>query len=241
VLFGYDAAVIERYPTVAGGVIQAAGIHNGPAEPALTSAFLSEQASALARTGDTPLSEIPSLVAWRRAFRAFGVDPTAYRSAAEALLRRLTKQGSIPSINTLVDIGNLVSIRYALPVAVFDQASVTGGTTVRFATGTETFVDLGSGERQAPDEGEVIFVDEAGLVSARRWCWRQSSQSAARATTTEILVTVEGHHASAPDDVARARADLERLIADFARPATLAATLLGRERPTTDALLPRSS
>ena len=39
------------------------------------------------------------------------------RSAAEALLRRLTKQGSIPSINTLVDIGNLVSIRYALPVA----------------------------------------------------------------------------------------------------------------------------
>ena len=75
----------------------------------------------LARIGETPLSELPTLAAWRRAFRAFGVDPTAYRSAAEALLRRLTKQGSIPSINALVDIGNLVAIRYGLPVAMFDQ------------------------------------------------------------------------------------------------------------------------
>ena len=98
-----------------------------------------------------PFSELPSLAAWRRAFRAFGVDPTGYRSAAEALLRRLTKQGSIPSINTLVDIGNLVSIRHALPVAVFDQRAMTGGTTVRFATGDETFTDLGTGERESPE------------------------------------------------------------------------------------------
>ena len=55
---------------------------------------------------------------------------------------------------------------------------MTGGTTVRFATGGETFTDLGSGERESPEPGEVIFVDEAGLVSARRWCWRQSAESA---------------------------------------------------------------
>ena len=97
------------------------GVSNGPSAPALVAAFEAEQAAALARLGDTPLSEVPSLAAWRRAFRAFGTDPTGYRSAAEALLRRLTKQGSIPSINTLVDIGNLVSIRYALPVAMFDR------------------------------------------------------------------------------------------------------------------------
>ena len=47
------------------------------------------------------------------AIRGFGVDPTQYRSAAEALLRRLSKSGEIPSINALVDLGNLVSIRYA--------------------------------------------------------------------------------------------------------------------------------
>ncbi len=86
---------------------------------------LDEQQGTLRRIGDTPLSQIPSLVAWRAVFRSFGVDPTQYRSAAEALLRRLTKKGDIPSINLLVDLGNLVSIRYALPVAVFDTSSLT--------------------------------------------------------------------------------------------------------------------
>ena len=149
-MFAYDPAIVERYPSVVGGVLVATGVTNGPSDPALVAAFEAEQAAAIARIGDTPLSEIPSLAAWRRAFRAFGVDPTAYRSASEALLRRLTKQGSIPSINTLVDIGNLVSIRHALPVAMFDLASVSGGLTVTFATGDESFTDLGSGSVETP-------------------------------------------------------------------------------------------
>ena len=174
---------------------------------------------------------MPSLAAWRRAFRAFGTDPTGYRSAAEALLRRLTKQGSIPSINTLVDIGNLVSIHYALPVAMFDLASIAGGLTVRFATGDESFVDLGTGEREAPDAGEVIFIDNAGHVAARRWCWRQSAGSASSATTTEVLVTVEGHHDGAPADVLAATADLEALLQTYAWPTTIRTGLVDAAAP----------
>lgn len=160
-LFSYDPQIVARYPSVAGGAIHATGLTNGPSPAPLAEAFREEQARALAQIGDTPLSELPSLAAWRRAFREFGVDPTGYRSAAEALLRRLTKQGSIPSINALVDIGNLISVRYGVPVAVFDQWMATGGTTVRFATGDEAFTDLGSGERESPQAGEVIFIDEA--------------------------------------------------------------------------------
>ena len=126
-IFRYHPAIIERFPTIVGGVIHAVGVTNGPSPDELVEAFRAEQTTVIARIGDTPLSEVPSLAAWRRAFRAFGVDPTAYRSAAEALLRRLTKQGSIPSINTLVDIGNLVSIRHGLPVAIFDRQAMTGG------------------------------------------------------------------------------------------------------------------
>ena len=175
---------------------------------------------------------MPTLAAWRRAFRAFGVDPTAYRSAAEALLRRLTKQGSIPSINALVDIGNLVAIRYGLPVAMFDQRTVTGGTTVRFAAGTELFTDLGSGDRETPAEGEVIFIDDAGLVSARRWCWRQSAESASGPDTTEVLVTVEGHHDGAEADVAAAVADLEALLRTYAMPDAMTSGVVTARSPT---------
>src|SRR5262245_21879822 len=233
-MFRYDPAIVERFPNVVGGVIHAVGVQNGPSPTALREAFEAEQTATLARIGPTPLSELPSLAAWRRALRAFGVDPTAYRSAAEALLRRLTKQGSIPSINALVDIGNLVSIRYGLPVAVFDLRAMTGGTTVRFAIGDETFTDLGSGERESPESGEVIFVDEAGLVSARRWCWRQSAESASGPSTTEILVTVEAQHVGAEVDIDAARRDLRALLAEFARPGRMNDDQVGPGHPIAD-------
>ena len=235
--FSYHPDITARFPNVAGGVIHAAGLTNGPSSADLVAAFQAEQATALARIGDTPLSEVPSLAAWRRAFRGFGVDPTAYRSAAEALLRRLTKQGSIPTINTLVDIGNLVAIRYALPVAMFDQRGLTGGITVRIATGEESFTDLGSGEREAPEPGEVIFTDDAGLVCARRWCWRQAAESASGPETTEVLVTVEGHQDNAGTDVTAAVADLETLISTYASPTTM---LSGRVDASTPTFTPKA-
>jgi DNA/RNA-binding domain of Phe-tRNA-synthetase-like protein len=214
--FRYDPAVCERFPTVVGGVIHATGVTNGPTPGSLDEAFAAEQAAVRARIGDTPLSEIPALAAWRRVFRGFGVDPTQYRSAAEALLRRLTKQGELPSIGTLVDLANLVSIRFALPVAVFDLGSITGGLTVGIARGDERWADLGASTTERPEPGEVIFVDDADVVVARRWCWRQSAGSAARVDTTGVLVTVEGHHDTAADDVASALVALDGLLRDHA-------------------------
>lgn len=230
-LFRYDPALLERFPAIRGGVIFARGLRNGPTPPALAAAFADEQRAVLARLGDTPLSDVPGLAAWRRVFSAFGVKPTQYRSAAEALLRRLTKHGDIPSVNLLVDLGNLVSIRYALPVAVFDLRATTGTVTVRFADGNERFTDLGTDEVVHPDPGEVIFVDEAGLVSARRWCWRQSDQSAAREDTTEALITVEGHHAGAEDDVRAALADLQALLGEYVPGVILHSDLLSPANP----------
>jgi len=230
-VFRYDSELVARFPAIVGGVLHAASVTNGPTPPNLADAFRAEQAAVLGRIGQTPLSELPSLAAWRRAFRAFGVDPTGYRSAAEALLRRLTKQGSIPSISALVDIGNLVSIRYALPVAVFDLASVAGGLTVRPARGDESFTDLGSGEREAPEPGEVIFTDDADSVAARRWCWRQSAESASSATTAEVLVTVEGHHDEARADVEAAVADLEALLRMHVRPAAIQSGIVDVHSP----------
>ena len=214
--FRYDAAVLGRFPTIRGGVILAEGLRGGPTPPALRDTFQGEQQAVLARIGDTPLAELPSLAAWRSAFRGFGVEPTQFRSAAEALLRRLTKKGDIPGINRLVDLGNLVSIRYAMPVAVFDTRAMTGTVTVRLAEGNERFTELGSDAVVHPEPGEVIFVDEAGLVSARRWCWRQSAQSASREDTTAALITVEGHHDGAEADVRAAVADLLALLAEYA-------------------------
>ncbi len=224
--FRYSAEIIDRFPTTRGGVIYAAGLTNTSTPPALLEAFEAEQETVRQQLGDTPPSEIASLAAWRSTFSAFGVKPTQYRSAAEALLRRLSKQGTVPSINTLVDMANLVSLRYQLPVAVFDQQSVAGTTTVRFASGDEQFADLGSDSISHPEPGEVVFVDDDGVVSARRWCWRQSIQSAAGLSTTDALITVEGQHSNARADIIRATNDLMGLLSEHQPRADLTSAIL---------------
>lgn len=214
--FCYHPDIVARYPNVVGGVILAEDMANGPTPDTLREAFLAEQQTVLRRIGETPLSQIPALAAWRGAFRGFGLDPTQYRSAAEALLRRLTKKGDIPSINTLVDLGNLVSIRYALPVAVFDTRALQGAVMVHFADGSERYTTLGESEEDHPAPGEVVFSDETRLVIARRWCWRQSEQSAAQTDTTRAIITVEAHHAQGRVDVQSALADLLELLRTYA-------------------------
>ncbi len=226
VTFGYDPVLFERFPALTTGVIGASGLSNGPTPQELTDEYGAAQAEVAARLADEPIAEIPSITAWRRAFTACGVKPTQHRVAAEALLRRLHKQGDVPSINTLVDLANLVSIRYAMPVAVFDQAEVTGATTVRLAKGDERFTDLGAADPVPPELDEVIFVDESGIVSARRWCWRQSAQSATGPSTTDALITIEGLHESAKSDIVAALDDLHLLLARFQPQASFSAQLL---------------
>jgi DNA/RNA-binding domain of Phe-tRNA-synthetase-like protein len=213
--FQYHPEIVKRYPNLIGGIILASGMTNGPTSPALLERFLVEQRAALARIGDTPLSEVPALAAWRGALRSFGVDPTTYRSAPEALLRRLTKKGDIPSINSLVDIGNLISIRYGLAVAVFDVRAVQGTVTVRLADGSERFTPLFETAVENPEPGEVVFADDSGLALARRWCWRQSDQSASRDDTTDAIITIEAHHAGGRDDCEKGLADSLALLGEY--------------------------
>ena len=211
--FGYDAAVLERFPTIRAGVVRVTGLSDGPSPEGLLDAYGREQATRAEQLQSVPIAELPSIAAWRRVFSAFGAKPTQHRNAAEALLRRLHKHGDVPSISALVDIGNLVSIRHAMPVAVFDSSKVAGSITVRFAHGIEPFADLGSSESVHPEPGEVVFVDEDGVVGARRWCWRQSAQSATGPQTTEALYVVEGHHDTAENDVRQARDLIVELLA----------------------------
>ena len=213
--FHYHPDILARYPNLHGGIILAHDLANQPTPPELQQAFLEEQYAVLRRLGSTPLSEVKPLAAWRAAFRDFGVDPTKYRSAAEALLRRLTKKGDIPSINTLVDLCNLVSIRYALPVAACDNRVLQGSITVHFAQGTEVFKPLGEADVEYPDTGEVIFTAGSEVVVARRWCWRQSEESAARLDTRQAIFTVEAQHADSRADIQSALRDLLDLLQKY--------------------------
>lgn len=207
VSFQYNDALLDQFSNTVGGIIVVQGIQVGDTA-SLAATYDTEQKAVIEKIGSKPLSEIDSLAAWRQTFRSFNVDPTKYRSAPEALLRRLTKKGDIPHINPLVDIGNLISIRYALPIAVFDLRHVQGTVTVHFADGSENYKELGNDETLHPEAGEVVFTDEKKMVIARRWCWRQSAESAAQLSTSNAVITIEAQHANG-------HADVESAVNDF--------------------------
>lgn len=208
--FRYDPAVLEQFPSTRAAIVEVSNV--GDIDPtALAAEYRTVQASIADRLEHTPIAEVESVAAWRRVFSRLGVKPTQYRSAVEALLRRLSKRGDVPSINPFVDLGNLVSINHGLPVAVFDLERVPPPITVCFARGDEEFNGIGTSEKEHPNPGEVIFVDSAGAVCARRWCWRQSAHSAARPDSRRVLYVIEGHHEAASEDVAAAGRQVARL------------------------------
>jgi DNA/RNA-binding domain of Phe-tRNA-synthetase-like protein len=217
--FQYHPEILQAFPSIVAGVLVFDVADNStPDNPAqgvtaVRNLYKTEQEKLFTKYKDIAPSDIPALNAWRGAFRKFGVDPTQYRSACESLFRRLTKKGDVPFINTLVDIGNLISLRYSIPVAVLDRSALNGVLTVHFSDGTEIFNMLDDVEAEKhPQVGEVIFSDEAKQVMARRWCWRQSNESAARETTRQVLIVTEGHHENAPQDIQSAVNDMQALL-----------------------------
>lgn len=210
--FEYHPELLARYPSLAAALVTVTGADNTSVSPTLADTLVTEAAAVGGRLDQTPIPQLPSIVAWRRVFTSFGTRPTQHRNAAEALLRRVVNGNGVPSLNPLVDIGNIVSIRHAVPVAVFDLDHIVGALTVRHAEGTEQFHGLGADGAGSPEPGEVIFVDDDEAVHARRWCWRQSRSSATHLTTSNALMVIEAHHADARQTVGSAATDAADLV-----------------------------
>ena len=196
--FQHSAQLWRDFPALVPAALYVEGITadvpTGPAAGRFAAIAKSRLAAVAAE------SDLPEIQAWRRAFAQMGLKPTQYRCASESLLRRLRKEGSLPRLHPLVDLCNAVSMAYAVPVAVFDLAAVTGSLEVRYATGDETYLTFAGGTEH-PAPGEVIFADQAGQAHARRWTNRQSGRSAVRDTTSAALIVAEALHDSAPDDI----------------------------------------
>jgi DNA/RNA-binding domain of Phe-tRNA-synthetase-like protein len=193
--FQHAAAIWRDFPSLVPGVLYAEGI---TADAAPDPDHYSKIAQA--RLADGPESEFPEIQAWRRAFARMGLKPTQYRCAAESLLRRFRKEGSLPRLHPLVDLCNAISLAFAVPVAVLDAAEIAWPLEVRYAAGDEDYLTFG-GQTEHPAPGEVIFADRAGQAHARRWTNRQSGRSAVSAATGTVLIVAEALHEQAPSDV----------------------------------------
>ncbi|MFB0535765.1 MAG: B3/4 domain-containing protein, partial [Anaerolineae bacterium] len=118
--YAVDSDVYSVYPELYTGIAVLSGVSNSASSPEVTALLAGAEAHLRAEWGGRPASEHPHVAAWRAAYSTFGVKPSKYRSAVEALTRRVLKGGELPRINKLVDLGNCLSVKYVLPMAAYD-------------------------------------------------------------------------------------------------------------------------
>lgn len=87
------------------------------------------------------ISQLPAILASRKAYKVCGKDPARYRLSAEALLRRVLKRKEIYQVNNVVDLLNLVSISTGYSIGGYDVLKIIGD------------IEFGIGQKDEPYEG----------------------------------------------------------------------------------------
>ena len=93
-------------------------------------------------------------------YRQLGIDPTRYRPASEALLRRAVKGKEMPQINASVDAANYISLKFLLPLGLYDVEKIGNKIILREGRPGETYEGLGKPEVRL--EGKYVLADEEG-------------------------------------------------------------------------------
>lgn len=186
-----EPEIFDLYPDLLLGALVLNGVENGGQNDELNRLLWEAQAEARQSLAGVTLSEHPHIAPWREAYRAFGVKAKQYPSSIENLLKRVTKGEELRSINPLVDLYNVVSLRHLVPVGGEDIDALQGDLRLRIAGEDEPAIHLlGDNEAKAPKSGEVMYADDAGAV-CRRFNWKEADRSKLTEQTKRAVLVVE--------------------------------------------------
>lgn len=134
--------VPEVVPLVRLAVVRAEPVAIGPADGPLEREIAALAATLAARHAGKPPAGIEGLDAARRLYKAFGIDPTQTRPSSEALLRRVVQGKPFPRVLNAVDVGNLCSAAFLLPLGLYDLAKVCGEVVLRRGAPGESYAGI---------------------------------------------------------------------------------------------------
>lgn len=181
--------IFDLFPTACFGVVIAKGFPQG-GQPAVADKLAASLAAAGANFPDGVKSH-PAIAVWRDAFTKLGLNPNKFASSVEALHTRAVKTGHIPSINSVVDLGNAVSLKYILPIGAHDIGRMTGDIHLRLSRPGDIFTPFGSPASEEVPPGEIVYADGAE-VRTRRWVWRQGDKAKIEHDSRDIFFPIDG-------------------------------------------------
>ena len=210
-----DPEIFKRYPDLLLGLLVLTGVENGGRHDDLDRQLGAAQAKVRQDLAGVTLSEHPNVAPWRGAYRAIGVKAKQYPSSLENLLRRVLKGEELRSINPLVDLYNVVSLRHLVPVGGEDLDALRGDLRLRVAGEDEpAVVLLGDNEAKPPKPGEVMYADDAGAV-CRRFNWKEAERSKLIGNTERAVLVVEALPPVTEEKLQNALHDLTELAERF--------------------------
>ena len=135
------------------------------------------------------LKEMTSISATRRVYKACGKDPSRYRPASEALIRRALQGKELYRLNTLVDLVNLASIAFGYSIGGFD-AEKFAGDTLTLGIGREGEPYEGIGRGMLNIQGLPVYRDAKGGVGTPT---SDNERTKISEHTSHLVVLVNGY------------------------------------------------
>ncbi|WP_455068803.1 B3/B4 domain-containing protein [Prevotella nigrescens] len=135
------------------------------------------------------LKEISGIAATRRIYRICGKDPSRYRPAAEALIRRILQGKTLYQIDTLVDLINLASMKYGYSLGGFDADKIVGNT-LELGVGKEGEPYEGIGRGMINIQGLPVYRDGIGGVGTPT---SDNERTKITINTNHLLVLINGY------------------------------------------------
>ena len=135
------------------------------------------------------LKQLSGIEATRRVYRACGKDPSRYRPASEALIRRMLQGKELYQIDTLVDLINLASIAYGYSIGGFDADKFVGDT-LTLGIGREGEPYEGIGRGMLNIAGLPVYRDAVGGVGTPT---SDNERTKIDLHTTHLLVLINGY------------------------------------------------
>ncbi len=135
------------------------------------------------------LKDITSIAATRRVYKACGKDPSRYRPASEALIRRVLQGKELYQRDTLVDLVNLASIAYGYSIGGFDADRFVGDTlTLGIGREGEPYEGIGRGLLNIA--GLPVYRDAEGGVGTPT---SDNERTKMTLATTHLVVLINGY------------------------------------------------
>ena len=135
-------------------------------------------------------------------------------ASPENLLKMLIRLRMLPSINLIVDIYNLISIKSGLALGAHDLSKVSGDIELRMTNGTENFHPLGAKELKPVQAGEYSYIDSANDIICRLEV-RQVEKTKVALDTTECFYIIQGNMETSSEYIKSAVDDLINLTQRF--------------------------